>query len=198
MNWPSNLFLLISSSSLGIKKLKCILQSLIVSVFTDLKSFIKNRVTTKSSDLISAFNKGNILVCRVRYYYYYTGGPSIGFSETALWNFFRPSISLKRTGRVSLNFQPLGPLGASLLKAAASTLLFQRFHIFVIIAWFCIFVAHLLECRPLYLTYEILSYTTQSATIFIFIHRDRGGCYNSFAVIKLFWKTLFTTNPSGS
>ena len=57
MNLPSNLFLLISSSSLGIKKLKYILQSLIVSVFIDLKSFIKNRVTTKSSDLISAFNK---------------------------------------------------------------------------------------------------------------------------------------------
>ena len=32
MNLPSNLFLLISSSSLGIKKLKYILQSLIVSV----------------------------------------------------------------------------------------------------------------------------------------------------------------------
>ena len=53
----SNLFLLISSSLLGIKKLKYILQSLIVSVFNDLKSFIKNRVTTKSSDLISASNK---------------------------------------------------------------------------------------------------------------------------------------------
>jgi len=57
MNLPSNLFLLISTSLLGIKKLKYILQSLIVSVFVDLKSFIKNRVTTKSSDLISAFNK---------------------------------------------------------------------------------------------------------------------------------------------
>ena len=57
MNLPSNLFLLISSSSLGIKKLKYILQSLIVSVLIDLKSFIQNRVTTKSSDAISAFNK---------------------------------------------------------------------------------------------------------------------------------------------
>jgi len=37
--------------------LKYILQSLIVSVFVDLKSFIKNRVTIISSDLISAFNK---------------------------------------------------------------------------------------------------------------------------------------------
>ena len=50
MNLPSNLFLLIFSSSLGIKKLKCILQSLIVSVLIVLKSFIKNSVTTKSSD----------------------------------------------------------------------------------------------------------------------------------------------------
>jgi len=57
MNLPSNLFFLISTSSLGIKKLKYILQSLIVSVFVDLKSFIINRVTTKSSHLISAFNK---------------------------------------------------------------------------------------------------------------------------------------------
>ena len=57
MNLPSNLFLLISSSSLGIKKLKYILQSLIVSVLIDLNSFIKNRVTTKFGDLISAFNK---------------------------------------------------------------------------------------------------------------------------------------------
>jgi len=38
MNLPSNLYLLISTSSLGIKKLKYILQSLIVSVFVDLKS----------------------------------------------------------------------------------------------------------------------------------------------------------------
>ena len=30
---------------------------IIVSVFTDLKSFINNRVTTKSSDLISAFSR---------------------------------------------------------------------------------------------------------------------------------------------
>jgi len=57
MNLPSNLFLLISTSSLGIKKLKYILQSLIVSVFVDLKSLIKNRATTKSSDLLSAFNE---------------------------------------------------------------------------------------------------------------------------------------------
>ena len=56
MNLPSNLFLLISSSSLGNKKLQYILQSLIVSVFIELKSFIKKRITTKSSDLISAFS----------------------------------------------------------------------------------------------------------------------------------------------
>jgi len=35
MNLPSNLFLLISTSSLGIKKLKYILQSLIVSLFIE-------------------------------------------------------------------------------------------------------------------------------------------------------------------
>ena len=48
-NLPSKLFFLISTSSLGIKKLKYILQSLIVPEFVDLKSFIKNGVTTKSS-----------------------------------------------------------------------------------------------------------------------------------------------------
>jgi len=65
MNLPSNLFLLISTSSH--QKLKYILQSLIVSVFVDLKSFIKKRVTVcwtrrlnvvRSTSKIAEFSTG--------------------------------------------------------------------------------------------------------------------------------------------
>ena len=52
-----NFSLIFSIISLGNGKLKYSLQSFIISIFDDLNNFIKNRVTTKSSERRSALSK---------------------------------------------------------------------------------------------------------------------------------------------
>jgi len=57
MNFPSNLVLIIVKSSLGIEKIKNCRQSLMMSLLDDLKSFIRNRVATKSNDFKSVLEQ---------------------------------------------------------------------------------------------------------------------------------------------